>query len=52
MCCKKMKKTLLTLSILGLFLTSCDKVSPIGILVAGTAVEYRVKMSELFYRNH
>jgi hypothetical protein len=42
----------LTLSILGLFLTSCDKVSPIGVLVAGTAVEDRVKMSELFYRNH
>ena len=52
MCCKKMKKILLSLSLLSLFLTSCDKVSPIGILVAGTAVEDRVKMSELFYRNH
>ncbi len=52
MCCKKMKKTLLSLSILSLSLASCDKVSPIGVLVAGTAVENRVKMSELFYRNH
>ena len=52
MCCKKMKKTLLSLSILSLSLASCDKVSPIGVLVAGTAVEDRVKMSELFYRNH
>ena len=28
-------------------LTSCEKVSPIGVLVSGTGVEDRVKMSEL-----
>lgn len=29
--------------------TSCDKVSPVGVLVAGTAVEDRVKMSSMYY---
>lgn len=47
-----MKKTLLSLSILTVLLASCEKVSPIGVLVAGTAVEDRVKMSNLFYLNH
>ena len=37
---------------LAVVLTACEKVSPIGVLVAGTAVEDRVKMSHLFYRNH
>lgn len=48
----KMKKTLLSLSILAILFASCEKVSPIGVLVAGTAVEDRVKMSNLFYLNH
>jgi len=38
--------------VLAVVLSACEKVSPIGILVAGTAVEDRVKMSELFYRNY
>lgn len=33
-------------------LTSCEKVSPIGVLVAGTAVEDRVKMSNLYYQTY
>ncbi len=33
-------------------LTSCEKVSPIGVLVTGTGVEDRVKMSELYYRDY
>lgn len=33
-------------------LTSCEKVSPIGVLVSGTGVEDRVKMSELYYRGY
>ena len=32
--------------------TSCEKVSPQGVLMAGTAVEDRVKMSELYYKEH
>ena len=31
---------------------SCEKVSPTGLLIAGTAVEDRVKMSSLFYREY
>ena len=48
----KMKKTVLSLAIGAVLFASCDKVSPIGVLVAGTAVEDRVKMSNLFYLNH
>ena len=33
-------------------LVSCEKVSPLGVLVAGTGVEDRVRMSELYYRNY
>lgn len=33
-------------------LTSCEKVSPIGILVSGTGVEDRVKMSNIYYKEH
>ena len=33
-------------------LTSCEKVSPIGVLVSGTGVEDRVKMSNLYFREH
>ena len=47
MSCKK--SLILALAVV---LTACEKVSPIGVLVAGTAVEDRVKMSHLFYRNH
>lgn len=31
---------------------SCEKVSPIGVLMAGTAVEDRVKMSELYFKEY
>ena len=48
----KMKKTVLSLAIGAALFASCDKVSPIEILVAGTAVEDRTKMSHLFYLNH
>lgn len=33
-------------------LTACEKVSPIGVLVSGTGVEDRVKMSHLYYLQH
>ena len=46
------KNILLSLPLAGALLASCDKISPIGILVAGTAVEDRVKMSNLFYLQH
>ena len=39
-------------SLLALLLTSCEKVSPIGVLVSGTGVEDRVKMSHLYYEGH
>ena len=32
--------------------TSCEKVSPQGVLMAGTAVEDRVKMSQLYYQEY
>ena len=32
--------------------TSCEKVSPQGVLMAGTAVEDRVEMSYLYYQNN
>lgn len=48
----KMKRLISLLTISICLLTACDKVSPIGVLVAGTAVEDRVKMSNLFYQNH
>lgn len=33
-------------------LTSCDKVSPTGLLIAGSDVDDRVKMSYLYYQEH
>ncbi len=47
-------KKILILSILAAaaVLSACEKVSPAGILMAGTAVEDRVKMSNLFYKEH
>ena len=33
-------------------LMSCEKVSPIGVLVSNTAVEDRVKMSYMYYKDH
>lgn len=35
-----------------LVLCSCDKVSPIGVLVSGTGVEDRVKMSNTYFLEH
>lgn len=35
-----------------LVLSACDKVSPIGVLVSGTGVEDRVKMSNAYYQGH
>jgi len=33
-------------------MTSCDKVSPTGVLIGGTGVDDRVKMSILYYQQH
>ena len=35
-----------------LTMASCEKVSPIGVLVSGTGVEDRIKMSNLYYQQH
>ena len=35
-----------------LVLASCEKVSPIGVLVSGTGVEDRVKMSHIYFTEH
>ena len=35
-----------------LAMASCEKVSPIGVLVSGTGVEDRIKMSNLYYQQH
>lgn len=43
---KKLQYTLLA-AVAALIFTSCEKVSPIGVLVSGTGVEDRVKMSNL-----
>lgn len=51
---KKINYTLFTVhfSLLALLFTSCEKVSPIGVLVSGTGVEDRVKMSHRYYKQH
>ena len=41
----KMKKIAFHILLAALLAVSCNKVSPIGVLVAGTAVEDRVAMS-------
>ena len=48
---KKIRYTLLAVLATVAF-TSCDKVSPIGVLVSGTGVEDRVKMSHEYYEEH
>ena len=48
---KKIKYTLFAVLAATAF-TSCDKVSPIGVLVSGTGVEDRVKMSHQYYEEH
>ena len=40
------------MAIVALTQTSCEKVSPAGVLMGGTAVEDRVKMSELYYKGY
>lgn len=40
------------LAALALLDVACDKVSPQGVLMAGTAVDDRVKMSEVYFRGH
>lgn len=40
------------LSVVTVVLVSCEKVSPIGILVSGTGVEDRVKMSYKYYQEY
>ena len=35
-----------------MLLVSCEKVSPIGVLVSGTGVEDRIKMSHMYYSQH
>lgn len=41
-----------TLGVVASTLASCEKVSPQGVLMAGTAVEDRVKMSHTYYQNY
>ena len=48
---KNIKYTLLA-ALAAVAFTSCDKVSPIGVLVSGTGVEDRVKMSSQYYEEH
>jgi predicted phosphodiesterase len=48
---KKIRYTLLA-ALAAVAFTSCDKVSPIGVLVSGTGVEDRVKMSHQYYEEH
>ena len=48
---KKLQYTLLA-AVAALIFTSCEKVSPIGVLVSGTGVEDRVKMSNLYFQQH
>ena len=48
---KNIKYTLLA-AVAAIAFTSCDKVSPIGVLVSGTGVEDRVKMSSEYYEEH
>ena len=40
------------LAAVALLYSACDKVSPIGVLVSGTGVEDRVKMSYQYYMEH
>ena len=48
---KKIRYTLLA-AVAAVAFTSCEKVSPIGVLVSGTGVEDRVKMSSQYYEEH
>lgn len=48
---KKLQYTLLAAAA-ALVLTACEKVSPIGVLVSGTGVEDRVKMSHIYFQEH
>ena len=48
----KMKKTFFSFLLVACLFSACDKVSPLGIIMAGTAVEDRVKMSDVFYRKY
>ena len=48
---KKIQYTLLA-AVSALVLASCDKVSPSGVLISGTGVEDRVKMSSLYFQQH
>ena len=45
---RKLQYTLLA-AVAVLVLTACEKVSPIGVLVSGTGVEDRVKMSYTYF---
>jgi len=48
---KKIQYTLLAAAAV-ILLTACEKVSPIGVLVSGTGVEDRVKMSNTYFLEH
>ena len=49
---KLSRNTIILAALVAIGLSSCDKVSPIGVLVSGTAVEDRVKMSNLYYQKY
>ena len=48
---KKIQTILVVLTAM-MALTACEKVSPIGVLVSGTGVDDRVKMSHLYFQQH
>jgi predicted phosphodiesterase len=48
---KKLQYILLA-AVAAVTISSCDKVSPIGVLVSGTGVEDRVKMSNIYFKEH
>lgn len=45
-------KYMLFAAMAAIIMSSCEKVSPIGVLVAGTAVEDRVKMSHSYFNQY
>ena len=48
----KMKRNIILTALIALIVASCDKVSPTGVLIAGSGVEDRVKMSHLYFKEH
>ncbi len=51
---RKISNTIIGLAVMGfcLLFSSCDKVSPTGVLIGGSAVDDRVDMSYTYYKNY